>query len=196
MLNRVSCQGRITVWSDEPFLSTTDDKTTGSPFNGKNQILDLDRYIERNRGISFIVIRGYRCCNAAGLANPGDPLAQWDEAIKFASVELCTTLNKLRDTIPNGSNLLPEFKWTDEHLGLHYLLYHCVEGLFQLQETVTGVEKKPLLCFLEYIRDFKLPEFRSVAELFGERKVTRQYLLYLFVSNRLRLHSHLFPNTH
>ncbi|KAH7125899.1 hypothetical protein EDB81DRAFT_810137 [Dactylonectria macrodidyma] len=185
ILYRIRCHAArdfSTVYSDEPFLSMNDDVMIGSHLTGRSQISDLNRYIERNPGMSFVAIHEYMCCNEIQIINPDDRLIQSNETIKFSSLDLCSALNRLRDIIPNGSEIFAKFEDGVERTRLFCLLYHHTRELFQLSETVTGeAMKKHLMCFIGYLQQHKMPEFQKVDELFGKREVTRRFFQYLFI---------------
>ncbi|CAM1509514.1 Fc.00g032530.m01.CDS01 [Cosmosporella sp. VM-42] len=169
------------VYMDKPVLHTSDDIAIPSHILGNDKVLDLNRHVERNIGMSFLVIREYRCCDKNLIINPEDRLSSSCENLIFSSSELCSALGYLRSIVPNGSKHVEEFTPGKEHRGLYYWLIHHREELLRTSETETGENRKQMKCFIDYLHQHKGSEFQEISLRFEKREVTRKMLRYLLI---------------
>lgn len=186
ILHRVRCRAvsdALLVYSDEPFMHTNDDVNIGSHLSGRNRVSDINRYLDRNHGLSFVTIREYICCDVNNVSNPDGPLQPAHESIIFKSRELCAILNGFKDIVPNGHEIFGNFVHTEEYFGLYYRLFHHNDRLAQLPEIIQDrVSSKHLACFMEYLQHHKAAEFKKVDDMLEQGMITSSYFQYLLVS--------------
>ncbi|KAJ3537717.1 hypothetical protein NM208_g6199 [Fusarium decemcellulare] len=185
ILHRVRCSANPSttggrLYSEKPVLSTNDDARISSHLSGMNEVSDLHRYMERNRGLSFVVIFVYVCCDQMGNTNPQDPLSRLGEIFVFESPVLCTSLEAIH-LLKKNETLFPKVIPRQEYDRLQYVIYWHQEKLETLVQTASEDEKDHLICFRDYFQRYKKEEFYQADELFRARLTTRTLLPYLFI---------------
>lgn len=200
VLHRVECSLSIpssAVFNEEPFLLTNDDANIHSHLVGRDRISDVNKYIERNPGISFVTIRDYLCCKSFKNVNPIDQLHPVGESVIIVSPELCNALNRFRDTIPNGHMVFDEFRPGTERTRLFFLLYHHIEKLADAFITADEKAHKHQKIFLDYIQQHKAIEYENVAKCLDKGVISAEHFQYLLVSDpKLVQHIKLQPGGH
>ena len=182
LVHRPDSAPRLLVYSDELYLQTNDDELIGSHLVGRNRVSDIQRFIERNTEMSFVVIRDYQCCDRQKIANPENRLRPTNESIIFMSADVCDTLNMFRDTITNGHKIFITMKPKTEYVGLLAMLYRHITALGNyIKSNCDQEERKHHARFLEYIRQHKTAEYKDVFDSFNRREVGWQHLSYLLV---------------
>jgi hypothetical protein len=186
ILHRVHCESFSStprVYSDKPYLLTSDITRATSHLRGHNQVSDIDRFIERSHGLSFVIVREYRCCSTNGVGNPANPLWPASDSVIFKSSELCSALNQLRDMVPNGHRIFHRFEQGAGLSGLFELLFHHRNQLDQLRGHVQDeMTNKHLTCFLSYLQQHKMTEFKEVDDMLEKGLVSWSFFKYLLVS--------------
>ncbi|KAF5013872.1 hypothetical protein FDECE_153 [Fusarium decemcellulare] len=134
ILHRVQCPARNrtaqpSIYTEKPLLSKNDNIRIGSHLTGIDEVSDLDRYMQKNPGISFVVIYDYVCCNKEGAMNPENPLMHTDELFIFESLELCSSLERLQKLMTHGDVLFPTITPGQKYPGIHRAIYWHREKL-------------------------------------------------------------------
>ncbi|KAG4255664.1 ATPase [Fusarium proliferatum] len=195
ILHRVLCHADNSkfpaVYSDEPFLSNNDDVRVGCHLKGINQVSDLDRYMERNIGMSFVVIHEYFCCNVMRIRNPHNQLVQESKTIIIKSQELCTVLGQLQAIVPNGDKLFPSFIPGKEYYRLQHAIYWHQADLSRLLAEIQAEDSRShFMCFFNYLEQHQLREFQELDSLLAKPMVARKLLPYLFVPGNVYILTH------
>lgn len=182
LVQRQDSAPRRLVYSDELYLQTNDDESIGSHLVGRNRVSDIQRFIERNTEMSFVVIRDYQCCDWQRIANPENRLRPTNESIIFTSADVCDTLNMFCDTITSGHRIFDTIEPNTEYAGLFSMLHRHITRLNNyLVSNCDQEEWKHHWRFLEYIRQHKTAEYKDVSDSFNRREVGWQHLSYLLV---------------
>ncbi|KAI0551615.1 hypothetical protein F4679DRAFT_538581 [Xylaria curta] len=165
-----------------PIITNTDGKN--AHLSANILITDFDRYILKNPGISFIVIREFICCKRAAeyeyIPNPIEPTREWRESLCIASEYLCSALSKL-NTEETPSEDMPVFETGKESHHWNFWAFHNRSILEMLPNLCNGIEKKHASVFSEYFCKESLPSFNSIQKLISTKKFTLQSLGYLFI---------------
>ncbi|KAI8950164.1 hypothetical protein F4801DRAFT_363616 [Xylaria longipes] len=188
-LHRIHCAGGSALtaqgntYEDAPITKSTDGKDIHLSAN--ILITDFDRYIQRNLGISFIVIHEYFCCHMSrGYCqfNPIEPTKEWRESLFVASEYLYGALLKL-NTRDTPSKAIPVFATGTETPYWDFWAFYNRPILQMLPSLCDGIEKKHASVFSEYFCKAKLLDFESTEKLITTGNFTLQSLGYLFVSD-------------
>jgi hypothetical protein len=194
ILHRVSCcdssphlfqrpdsDPELLVYSDELYLQTNDDESIGSHLVGRNRVSDIQRFIERNPDMSFVIIRDYQCCDWQRIINPENRLRPTNESIIFTSADVCDTLNMFRDAT-SGHRIFDTIETNKEYVGLFSVLHRHITTIDNyIVSNYDQEEWKHHWRFLEYIRQHKTAEYKDVSDSFNRREVGWQHLSYLLV---------------
>ncbi|KAI0436594.1 hypothetical protein F4803DRAFT_572222 [Xylaria telfairii] len=188
-LYRIHCAREVfgaaqdNAYEDPPITKSTDGKDIHLSAN--KLITDLDLYVQRNIGISFIVVHEFICCkssrgNRNPESNPMDPTKELGESLFVASEYLYRALLKL-NTKESQSTSMPVFETGKQSLHWDFWAFHNLPILQTLPSLCDGTEKKHASVFSEYFCTTKLPHFKSIEKLASTGYFTRQSLGYLFI---------------
>ncbi|KAI0449572.1 hypothetical protein F5B21DRAFT_493954 [Xylaria acuta] len=169
------------TYEDPPITKSTDGKDIHLSAN--MLITDFDRYVQRNLGISFIVIHEFFCCKESQgyhKFNPIEPTKEWRESLFVASEHLYGALLKLNSQATPLKNI-PAFATGSETPHWNFWAFHNRPILQMLPNLCDGIEKKHASVFSEYFCKAKLLDFKSVEKLISTGQFTLQSLGYSFI---------------
>ncbi|KAF2971988.1 hypothetical protein GQX73_g1630 [Xylaria multiplex] len=179
-LYRIRCskalnpEGTGDIYEDPPIIKSTD----GEDFHlsANMLVVNIDRYIERNPGMSFAVIHEFVCCNkhcpnSIGLMN------EWRESLLLTSENLYNALLNLASP--------PSFAVGKESQYWIFWAFHNLDTLRILPSLCDGIEGKHASVFSKYFCETKLLDFQSIRKLISDGHFTRQSLGYLFIPGDL-----------
>ncbi|KAK1753318.1 P-loop containing nucleoside triphosphate hydrolase protein [Echria macrotheca] len=185
ILHKVECQRPFEmdkVYTDEPVFVSTDATEFGH-LAGRNEITDVMRYIERTPAICLTAVRIYRCCyhpsqNADPLRRPSA-----DDEAMLISEPLCQAIAAFEaHIIPRGeAPIWSKIKPNQEVHNFYYWLYPRLSSLASFARQRAGEDQEELNCFLSYVQQSKVDEYKEVTRLLGEGKMTRKFFKYLYI---------------
>jgi len=146
---------------------------------GKSRVSNLELYIERNPGISFIMTRNYRCCGEDQRPIPGESPIPYKETLIIISQSLCSILSKVSCEL-----ILPDFSPMTETDNAHLWAFHGLRTLIEYLGKCDEEERKHLSLFLSYLKNEKGAEFAEVERQLSNKMISRNFLQYLFVRGK------------
>jgi len=186
ILYRVFCQRNFEhqkkIYADEPMYRSSD-TSEFKHLAGRKEITDITRFVERTPGICFVPIREYRCCYLTNRTETAERPPIEDETIYLVDEALCLALVDFQEEAmtPGDPIIWPEIKPHQELRNLQYWLYYRQDSLKSFLMKRAGKSQPVLACFQSYMQESKRDEYREVAEMQKEGKVTRRHIRYLFV---------------
>lgn len=192
-IHRVNCsveRGEY-LYPEEPFVSSS--ARHGAHLRGTTEPIDnFDLYLERNKAISLIVYKEYRCCDISrGGRRRND--ASWDsepstmltgESMSIVSPILCSAMKALTDDAMDGITH-PDFQRLGFEFSAPYLwwffrrekILHSVERLNLNESALEHIN-----VFQQYLQQHMLGTWSVVDSLLEEGRISARYIGYLFVS--------------
>jgi hypothetical protein len=194
IIHRVNCaiETSVYLYPEEPFASSNGQQ--GAHLRGTTEpIYNFDLYLERDKAISFIIYKDYRCCDISRSGRRHNDIS-WDvepstlltgESISIVSPILCGAMKALTDDAVGGITH-PDFERLGVEFSSPYLwwffrrneIFHSVERL-NLNESAL----EHVYVFQQYLQDHLFGTWSVVDSLLDEGKINAQYIGYLFVSN-------------
>jgi hypothetical protein len=147
----------------------------------RKTISSLDLFLERNRGLSFLIIKEHYCCGREfRYMSNGVPSPQ-QEKLMLVSQDLCDVLSEFRDKHEDRGPLIPEFAVLTEIDNPHLWAYHTERELSMHLDRCRGDKSEHLRLFLEYFNTDKRHEWAEVGDQLSKNLISRNYVQYVFV---------------
>ncbi len=178
------------LYLDQPWV------VESGPYNahlrGSQPINNFELYLERNKEIVFIVYKDYDCCGKSPLPlhrSKNEREFEVDasallvrEQTSIISRDLRLALGDLANTALQG---IPHPDFEDEGEISHpYIWYfHRRKEIAAATDGLQPEARRYLDVFHDYIQDRMMDEWNTVDKLLGEKKISAQYMDYLFVSS-------------
>ena len=187
---RCSVDRSETIFLDQPHMVGYGQRPCH--LGGKDKVSNMELFIERHRGLSFIIIKEYNCCvfGSNQLEFEEQPVPSL-EMLQIVHEDLCEVLNIVKESSTRGK-LFPEFKLNGQTMNPHIWFFHEKASFISTLEGINQVHGEHLALFMEYMILDKGNEFTILEKQLSEKVISREYLEYLFVSN-LSLQTSPFP---
>jgi hypothetical protein len=188
-IHSVRCEidRQTNLYVDEPFVVGGSQK--GAHLRGTSPIYNFDLFLERNKAISFINYKHYRCCGSPRLGkhrndktvDPEPSSLLTSESVSIISSVLCAALNAVAKEalydIPH-----PEFAETIREFSSPYLWWYCRrQEIAEAQESLNDHARGHVQVFEDYLLKNFGSTWTVVDSLLAEGKISAQYIEYLFV---------------
>ncbi|KAF4636197.1 hypothetical protein G7Y89_g1892 [Cudoniella acicularis] len=192
VIHRVRCANdrQVQRYVKEPFAVKSGQQ--GYHLRSTESILDFDLYLERNKAISFVVYKDYRCCDPQPQLRR--PHKTWVpeastmlivEGVFMVSPVLCSALKNLADEIlfnlphPNFSDVGTEFQ-------APYLWWFCTrDEIAEALKSLQGDQKHHASVFAQYLRDHFETTWSTVDYLLSSGWISAEYIDYLYAPNTI-----------
>jgi len=160
---------------------------------GRDKVSNVELLIERHRGLSFIIIKEYKCCvSGSSLLKPEEQPVPSFEMLQILHEDLCEVLDIVKELSTRGK-LFPEFKLNGQARNPHIWFFHEKASFISTLEGINQAHGEHLALFMEYMISDKGNEFAVLEKQLSKKVISREYLEYLFVSN-LSLQTSPFPS--
>lgn len=209
-IHRVHCAAdeEQVIYLEEPWVVHAG--PSRSHLRGSQQVTNMELYLERNKDVSFLVLREYSCCreraHAATRPRSGKESATMlvSEHINIVSKGLQSRLASLADVVfqgiphpkfgrddGDGTESVSSYESVDSEFStrdstdIHYpylWFYHRRPKISKALENLQGTDQESLIVFCDYIQNRMSDEWAAVDQLTSEGKITAEYLRYVFVS--------------
>jgi hypothetical protein len=190
VIHRVNCaiQGGVELYLEEPFVVRSG--PGGSHLRGTKPITNFELYLERNKAISFIAYKDYRCCDPSRLprrhfdqyepAQPSTLLTK--ESVSIISVDFCSALNALAERalvdIPH-----PTFEIETEFNSPYLWWFHSRPKIPQNEQFLEHYQQEHILLFEVYLKERLGKVWDEVDALLSAGSIMAKYIEYLYVSH-------------
>jgi hypothetical protein len=204
ILHRVKCyrdsrKPIFGTYQRQPVLMANEDRSYH--LHGGQPLTNLELYIERQRGISFVVFKDYVCCTIERPTNRFCPrfrdpvkansekLSSFveNESMALISPGICDALKAMaekaaRNTAARPDGFYPTFEVGQEIHAPFFWYYH--DRAFWREQTpqLSGDEKRHVDLFLQYLEINWGKTYAKVDRLLSEKSITMKYLAYIYVS--------------
>ncbi|KFY06830.1 hypothetical protein V492_07707 [Pseudogymnoascus sp. VKM F-4246] len=193
-IHRVRCasdRDRHTyLYLEEPFVVNSGPRN--AHLRGSKAIHNFELHLERNKSISFIAYKDYRCCDASPSAqrmsgNPEPSALMIGESVSIISPDLAAALNdiakKALARIPH-----PNFLDIGNEFSSPYLWWFCGrKKILEAERAIDMHYQKHTSVFKTYLHNRLGATWSTVDSLLSKGKISSQYIEYLFVPNTIVL---------
>ncbi|PQE27770.1 hypothetical protein CJF31_00009998 [Rutstroemia sp. NJR-2017a BVV2] len=202
ILHRVKCyrdsrKPIFGTYQRHPVLMANEDRSYH--LHGGQPLTNLELFIERQRGISFVVFKDYVCCTIERPVNRFCPrfrdpvkvnsekLSSFveNESMALISQDICDALKAMaekaaRNTAARPDGFYPTFEVGQEIPAPFFWYYH--DRAFWKEQTpqLSGDEKRHVDLFLQYLEINWGKTYAKVDRLLGEKLITMKYLAYIY----------------
>ncbi|PQE03869.1 hypothetical protein CJF30_00006594 [Rutstroemia sp. NJR-2017a BBW] len=190
VIHRVKCavDQQVRLFGKEPSIVISLQQR--SHLRSDEQIYNLDLYLERNKSISFIVYKDYRCCDShlqKRLADKSDASDDSDpstllisEAVSIISPDLSAALTALAGEALEGIPH-PAFLEIREEFDSPYLWWFCRrENINSARNLLDKTHQDHVSVFEQYLNDQFGATWTEVDHLLSEGQISGQYIDYLY----------------
>jgi hypothetical protein len=204
ILHRVKCcrdfrKPIFGTYQSHPVLMVNENRSYH--LHGGQPLTNLELFIERQRGISFVVFKDYVCCTMERPVNRfcprfqdpanenSDKLSSFveTESMALISQSICDALKAMaekgtRSTAARPDGFYPEFEVGQEIPAPFFWYYHD-RALWKEQASQFRDDKKRHVdLFLQYLEKNWAKTYAKVDKLLSKKLITMKYLAYLYVS--------------
>ncbi|PQE06093.1 hypothetical protein CJF30_00005034 [Rutstroemia sp. NJR-2017a BBW] len=165
ILHRVKCyrdnrKPIFGTYQHQPVLMANEDRSYH--LHGGQPLTNLELFIERQRGISFVVFKDYGICDAL----------------------MAMAKKSARNTAARPDGFYPAFEIGQEITAPFFWYYH--DRTFWKEETpqLSGDEKRHLDLFLQYLEINWGKTYAKVDRLLSEKLITMKYLAYIYTPGK------------
>lgn len=217
VIHRVTCanNGERVMYLEEPW--TVHVGPYRSHLRGGQQVGNMELYLERNKDVSFLVLRDYVCCaekshpsTRSRFGNDTDSLLV-GEQIEIVSEKLRSKLASLSNVVFQGiphpkfgrveddeDDMGDEYENESEssdnsdstNSGIYYpylWFYHRRRKIVEAIKHLEEIHQEHLKVFCEYIHNRMAGEWDDVDNLILNGEITAEYIKYIYVSLLNRL---------
>jgi hypothetical protein len=188
-IHRVRCSddGGTELFLDPPW--TVNSGPFGAHLRGSNEIEHLELHLERNKQLSFIVYKDYRCCrrnhdlktnSAASTEKNYATSLMVGESVCIISEAFSAALEEI-ENITEGTIPYPVFDTNSELISPYLWWYHQRESIMEAVTHLDPEVQVHIRLFQEYIMSSIGKEYEEVDQLFTSGQMKQDYMEYLFV---------------
>ena len=194
IIHRVRCAAEADtyLYLEEPYIVNSGPQN--AHLRGSQVIDNFDLFLERNKTISFIAYKDYRCC---GPANPnprgfenilslGSSYLLTGESVALISPGLQRALQALASQA--FSNIpYPSFELDQEFSSPYLWWYHSRTKIEQVitEDRLDYEQKQHIVLFQQHLMDRLGKKWAEVDNLLANTLISADYIEYLFVSLNL-----------
>ncbi|KAL2075373.1 hypothetical protein VTL71DRAFT_316 [Oculimacula yallundae] len=192
VIHKVLCgvDQQVRLFVNEPSAVSTFRQR--SHLRSDEPIYNLDHYLERNKNISFIVYKEYRCCDlklqqrfADKIGIPNSSALLISEGVSIISPDLGTALTLLAEyalvDIPH-----PDFLDVKEVFNSPYIWWFCRrKDIARVKESLNKTHRDHVSIFERYLEVRFEVIWAEVDALLSKGKISGQYIDYLYSPNMI-----------
>jgi hypothetical protein len=182
ILHRIECQKDKSryLYQDMPYFMNQNGED--DHLRGRRVVSNMELYIERNRGLSFIVFKHYICCTPHKKSQSGDEPTPATESIYVISPDLYSAL-KAVSRKSSQTYLYPDFKVESELSAPYLWFYHDRSFITSTVDRFKSKHRRHLNClFNDYINVHMGDEYAEVDKQLSAKLISSNFLSYIFVS--------------
>ena len=189
VIHRVRCAAddELYLYLEEPFVVNSGPRN--AHLRGSEAIHNFELYLERNKALSFIAYKDYRCCDDSrsrrrrydrlGETDPSTLLT--NESVSIISPDLCSALKDLAEEalfpIPH-----PTFEVENEFPSPYLWWFHGRQQIAVKKDFLDEYYQEHINIFQQYLQDRLGLKWDMVDKFLAQNKITAQFIEYLFVS--------------
>jgi hypothetical protein len=189
VIHRVRCAAddELYLYLEEPFVVNSGPRN--AHLRGSEAIHNFELYLERNKALSFIAYKDYRCCDDSrsrrrrydrlGETDPSTLLT--NESVSIISQDLCSALKDLAEEALFGIPH-PAFEIENEFPSPYLWWFHGRQSISMKKDFLDEYYQDHIKIFQQYLDDCLGPKWDMVDKLLAQNKITAQFIEYLFVS--------------
>jgi hypothetical protein len=188
VIHRVKCavDQQVRLFANEPSIVSSLQQR--SHLRSDQHIYNFDLYLERNKSISFIVYKDYRCCDShlqqrlVDKSEAPDPSTLLiSEGVSIISPDLSAALTALSGEALEGIPH-PAFLEIREEFNSPYLWWFCRrESITSARKLLDKTHQDHISVFEQYLNDHFGATWTEVDYLLSKGEISGQYLDYLYV---------------
>ena len=200
-IHRVTCSSdrdrHTYLYLEEPFIVNSGPQN--AHLRGSKAIHNFDLHLERNKSISFIAYKDYRCCEASSstqhfsdMSGDTEPSALMiSESVSIISPVLASALNDItREALAKVPH--PNFLDIGNEFPSPYLWWFCGrEKISEAEKLINKHDQEHISVFKTYLHSRLGVTWSIVDSLLSKGKISAQYIEYLFVSQLIFLYPSL-----
>ncbi|KAE9374916.1 P-loop containing nucleoside triphosphate hydrolase protein [Stipitochalara longipes BDJ] len=192
VIHRVNCaiQTRVELYPEEPFVVRNGPGS--SHIRGIATITNFELYLERNKAISFIAYKDYRCCDPSRL--PRLRFDQYEpvqlstlltkESVSIISADFCAALNALAERalvdIPH-----PTFEIETEFSSPYLWWFQSRGKIAQNEQFLDYHQQEHISLFEMYLKERLGKVWDEVDALLSTGRIMARYIEYLYAPNTI-----------
>lgn len=161
----------------------------GRTIKSRKVLQNFDLYLERNKGISFIVFHDFDDRQNADNCDNLDEPNHLGESLYIVADELDNAVKRLFSHLSGYSTLLTRCKANKELEAPYLFLYHNRENWEELMLIFSQSERQQLTYMTNYIFKSFGREYSKADALFNQGEVSRHFMNFLFQPGDLLVHS-------
>jgi hypothetical protein len=182
ILHRIECKKDKSrfLYQDIPYFLNQNGED--DHLRGRRVVSNMELYVERNRGLSFIVFKHYICCNPDTKSKSGDEPTPVTESVYIISADLYSAL-KTVSRKSSQTYLYPNFQVGLELSAPYLWFYHDRSFITSTVGRFKSRRKRHLHClFNDYISIHMGEEYAEVDKQLSAKLISSNFLSYIFVS--------------
>lgn len=189
VIHRVKCASdeQVRLFVKAPFIVKSPRQR--SHLRSDEQIYNFNFYLERNKTISFVVYKDYRCCEShfqqrlADQSETSDPATLLiSEGVSIVSPDCCAAFTALAEEALAGIPH-PGFLEVKEEFNSPYLWWFCRrQNITRARELLNKSHQDHISVFDQYLNDYFGVAWTEVDSLLSKGQMKGQYIDYLYVS--------------
>jgi hypothetical protein len=186
VIHRVRCieDDEQYLYLEEPFIVNSGPRN--AHLRGSEEIHNFELHLERNKALSFIAYKDYKCCedsrrhryDRSGTTEPSTLLT--NESVSIISSDLCSALKVLAEEALFGIPY-PAFEIESEFPSPYLWWFHGRQQIAEASHFLQKYHQEHINIFQQYLQDCLGAKWAIVDALLDQGKISAEYIEYLYV---------------